>query len=117
MVVDYVKVIWLSGVEDIVYNVSSNQTLNIVEGSTLSLDNYDDFTFNIYPNPANKYLYFNTNTSTGISYEIFDLSGRLIKNDNIFSDTPIDVSQLSSGQYIIKIQSSNKHKVLSLIKK
>ncbi|MHA7844139.1 MAG: FG-GAP-like repeat-containing protein [Winogradskyella sp.] len=117
MVVDYVKVTWLSGVEDMVYNVSANQTLNIVEGSTLSLDSYDDFTFSIYPNPANKYLYFNTNTPTRISYEIFDLSGRLIKFDNIFSDIPIDVGQLLSGQYIIKIQSSNKHKVFSLVKK
>ena len=40
--VDYVKVTWLSGVVDIINNVSSNQTINIVESSTLSIDENRD---------------------------------------------------------------------------
>ena len=55
--VDYVKVNWLSGVEDIIFDVNANQTLNIVEGSALSTTEHDTIAkFLFYPNPVNNTL-------------------------------------------------------------
>src|SRR5690606_20823367 len=57
--VDYVKVKWLSGEEDMIYNVASNQVLEIVEGTyPLHSDEYPFKNFEIYPNPTNKILNF-----------------------------------------------------------
>ncbi len=69
---------------------------------------------NIYPNPANDYLYvdiININNSKNIcNYSIYDITGRKINQDNIILNTNrtktiIDISNLSIGLYILKIHS------------
>ena len=46
--IDYVKVKWLSGLEDIIYNVSPNQLLTITEGNTLSNQNFSIKYISVY---------------------------------------------------------------------
>ncbi|MDY2587657.1 FG-GAP-like repeat-containing protein [Winogradskyella aquimaris] len=115
-VIDYVKVTWLSGIEDILYNVSVNQTLNIVEGSNLSINNYENDGISIYPNPTDNYLNVKTNEIGDFSFRIFDLSGRLIKTGKINKNRKIDIGDISSGHYFIKLQNQINYNVLSFLK-
>ncbi|WP_426430749.1 FG-GAP-like repeat-containing protein [Winogradskyella sp. HB-48] len=116
-IIDYVKVSWLSGMEDILYNVNPNQTLSITEGSNpLNLQDFDDFYVNIYPNPTSDYLYFNTNDINDIFYEIIDISGRIIMQGKIDDSEYLDVKNLSSGHYIFKVQNNNKNFIKRFIK-
>ena len=66
----------------------------------------------IYPNPAkdNINIEITGNKSNIISYEIFDITGNLIKSENInIYNTPvnIDTYELQEGTYIISLISND----------
>jgi len=118
---DYVKITWLSGVEDIYYNVLANQVLNAVEGSgTLSVQEYNlENSVSIYPNPTSKILFFKTNKEIN-RVTIYNVIGEEIITN--ISSTEIhdgvDVSNLPEGLYFIKvIDNLNSITSLKFIKK
>lgn len=103
-VVDYVKVNWLSGIEDTIYNVSANQVLNIVEGSTLSIDSFEQqLQIDLFPNPVSEVL--NISNLSGVNIvriRLHDLKGDLIKEfDN---SEKIDCSNLMQGFYLVSLE-------------
>jgi hypothetical protein len=64
---------------------------------------------NIFPNPASSYVLIETSGMTGnMSYEIFDIVGRKIKNGtlNFTSKNVIDVSSIGKGLYLLNISDS-----------
>lgn len=115
-IIDYVKVTWLSGIEDIQYDVTVNETLNIVEGSTLSVNNYANDIVNIYPNPTDNYLFVKTIPINDFSYEIIDLSGRLMKKGKVNNSKKIDIGNFNSGHYFIRLLNQTERKIFSFIK-
>ena len=107
--VDYVKVTWLSGIVDILYNVSANQTINIVENSTLSVEDYEPGNeVLLYPNPSNGKFHIELNSGAGdFELEVFDLLGkRIVPKKQYQSGSPIELKLLKRGIYLLKIQSS-----------
>ena len=68
----------------------------------------------LHPNPAGDYVTLNNPEEiTLINIEVFDIKGRLIQTidlSTIGTETRIDVSQLSSATYLIKINGENGHK-------
>ena len=57
---------------------------------------------NIYPNPASDRLYINT----GIEYqsiEIMDMSGQAVLQSSRIGNEGLDISDLSSGTYVLRI--------------
>jgi len=64
----------------------------------------------IYPNPASETLWVeNTTSFVPKNYVLYDISGRRIIQKNINSSrTSLDVSNLSSGLYILELTSKNK---------
>ncbi|MDH7914033.1 FG-GAP-like repeat-containing protein [Winogradskyella sp. SYSU M77433] len=114
--VDYVKVKWLSGVEDILYNVSANQQLNITEASTLSLDPYSNTNFLIFPNPVKNIIYVNSKTiiETIIIYNT--LGKEVFKTSTQDYRYNIDLSNFKSGIYFIKAINSYDNKTVKILK-
>jgi hypothetical protein len=103
-IIDYIKVKWLSGIEDILYDVPVNQNINIVEASTLSInDSSIESNIKIYPNPTDHIL--NLDSSITINrIEVFDALGKKVLTKQLNSnDSSINVSKLSTGFYVIKI--------------
>ena len=101
-------VYWPSGVVDTFNNVNVNQSLEITEGQTLStgvpsLDNIA-----VFPNPANDYITVKSDYNLDDAIiSLFDLSGRRVLNYKNSSDNNlIDVSKLSSGEYILRLITS-----------
>lgn len=77
----------------------------------------NDVDLKIYPNPASNKVYFTLNTGDIATLYIFDVLGKLIFDTNVTYASPsVDISTLSNGMYIVKIQSSNKSKTIKLIK-
>lgn len=76
---------------------------------------------NVYPNPAVDYVTVELELDTkasNVTYELFDLTGRLISkvsHENVTSDNvQIQVTGLASGNYILKVNADNalsSHKV------
>ncbi len=80
----------------------------ILVKSNLSTDNFSDNDFSLSPNPATNFV--SISNSKGVSLknvEITDINGRQVKsfNYNNISETNVDVTDLTSGVYFMKINS------------
>ena len=74
--------------------------------------------FNIYPNPVSDRLYIETLTQTQtLTVEIYDVYGRRQSMVNGQQSTVIDVSDLNSGVYFVKVVTENGETVKRFIKK
>ncbi|MBU3821362.1 S8 family serine peptidase [Flavobacteriaceae bacterium XHP0103] len=73
----------------------------------------------LYPNPSNNIVYVGLPENTNIvSIRLFDFLGRKVNDFSISNEyNSIDVSSLSSGLYIARIESGNEVKAIKLIKK
>lgn len=113
--IDYVKVNWLSGEEDVLTNVSPNQTLLIQEGSTLSTSEFYSDTLMISPNPSNGIVNIN-NMTESLKVEVFDTLGRLVLTQQVSPEhNSIDLSNNSEGIYLIKAEGKTSQVVKKLI--
>jgi predicted secreted hydrolase len=110
------------------YTVSSfdNQTAISASGYAAAITNIkniteDDNSIMVYPNPANNQITidfpaFTTNNNTKM--ELLNLDGKLLKNKNIVkSKTQLDVSDLPSGIYVLKLTDNNGIMVKRFTKK
>ena len=71
--------------------------------------------FSYYPNPVTSELRFRTNEDV-IKIAIYDILGRLIKSAKV-SQNKSDLSELTSGTYIVKAQTTNKTHTFKVNKK
>lgn len=87
------------------------QDMPFIVNGTVSLgvnENSFDASISLSPNPVRDMLSISVATGTTInSYEIFDLNGKVVKaiNNSTSSISEINVSELSVGNYILKLQS------------
>ncbi len=63
----------------------------------------------IYPVPTHNLLYFKTKDdySANLAIDIIDFSGKIVKNTIVTQNSPIDVSDLQAGTYIVRIFYNN----------
>jgi endonuclease I/chitodextrinase len=87
-----------------------------VYANTAGLNTSDFNTFKIYPNPTNgNKLYFNVTQDVKVTF--YNVLGKLIQTANVDANTNnIDISTLSKGIYILKIDSENQFITKKLIK-
>jgi hypothetical protein len=64
--------------------------------------------FSVYPNPAKNKLFIQTRESF-ISYQIIDITGTIIKKDNLITNQSIDISGLIKGIYFLKLSGYNSN--------
>ena len=75
--------------------------------------------FNLYPNPANNKITINLpKNNDKISYQIYDIMGRIVLEGmiNNKNEINVDISVLSDGFYLIQIKSTNHSSSLKFIK-
>ncbi len=99
---------WPSGTVDVLNNITSNQSLTIIEGSfPLSNQNFANSDFSIYPNPVKNILNIKaTNNIYMKSAQVFDLTGKLIIEATV-TNSSINVENLTTGSYILSLKDSN----------
>lgn len=76
------------------------------EYCSLGVTDLENFNFNLYPNPAKNKLFLTSKNTTGnLTIEIFNIAGKLLSTQNVVIEkqTGIDVSQLASGIYFLRI--------------
>ena len=78
-----------------------NQTLEVPQ---LELSQ----TITVYPNPTTSTLIFKTDTNlSNEKVSVFNLSGQLISEKQITGENALDLSELSSGVYLIQFKNRN----------
>ena len=107
----------------------SNETGSGCVNALLALeeiDKYEDTTginddymtdFNVYPNPVKDRLYIETSTQIQ-SIEVYDVYGRLqvTKTPSHQGDLSVDVSDLNSGIYFVKVKTEEGNIVKRIVK-
>jgi len=86
--------------------------------TTLSNSDFENVTnVNIYPNPSTGV--FNIDVEENISVEIYDILGKSVANQKLtIGSNSIDIANLESGIYVLKVVNSNGiNKSFKLIKK
>lgn len=81
-------------------------------GENLGIDDLDDLSAQLFPNPTNGVLNITLNTQDAIQVELFDLNGRKVSQITIQSKGQIDMSGLEKGTYLLKVG----HLVKSVVK-
>ncbi|WP_452222412.1 T9SS type A sorting domain-containing protein [Lacinutrix salivirga] len=86
----------------------------------LSINEFSSYNFKFYPNPANNQItiQLNTNLNEECLVEIINLQGKKIIEKNIKSETSninLNVSNLQSGLYFVKLKLKNKQAIKKLI--
>jgi hypothetical protein len=80
-----------------------------------SLPDVKPFTSEIYPNPAKSFFVIRSSLPVK-KIEIFDVSGKLIKEINFSTKEPkISLKGIKSGVYLLKIKTENKEFTKKLI--
>ena len=100
--------IFIDNLQLIGYDASDN--------TTFTIDDLDDFTLNLYPNPVKNTATI-TASETVEMIRIYDITGRMVKQENPNkTEFSLDVADLSKGAYIVKLSVGNKEATAKLIK-
>jgi len=119
---------WLYGNADLLTNTSvqlvievrcnsSNEAFffdNINVNGALGLGDNNQNSFSVYPNPANGYVNITSQTSGDKNVTVYNVLGKQVINTTINTDR-LDISNLNSGVYIIKISQNGVSSTKKLV--
>lgn len=117
-------------VGQIVYTTNSGATGSVAQGvqqpfeiqTLLGAENFNiNLQLAVYPNPTTNWLQLEVKNTdfTNLSYQLFDLNGRMIYNQKITAETStISMEQLPAAIFLLKVVNNNKEvKTFKIIKK
>ena len=87
----------------------------LADGSTLSSTQFNNADLSIYPNPvSNGFVNIRSTSTDALTIAVYDLLGKQISNTTL-TNNRLNVSQLNTGIYILKISQKNKSITKKLI--
>jgi hypothetical protein len=108
---------------DVTVIATSNDTLGTSDSTVISITNQstginefaNDFEFSIYPNPATDQLNINLK-ERATQIDVYTLSGQLVKSVQPKTNT-INIQEVESGIYLVRVMVGSKVSTSRLIKK
>ncbi|MCE9538272.1 MAG: T9SS type A sorting domain-containing protein [Bacteroidetes bacterium] len=90
--------------------------ISVVAG--IADENGINLTLLAYPNPATEYIKLKADKTENLTYQLYDISGKLLDNKKIEdSETNIAMSNFVNATYFLKISNNNKEvKTFKIIK-
>ena len=85
--------------------------------SSLSNEEFSQETFNIYPNPVSNQLNIQLNSTEKTQIEIYNILGKRVLTKTIHQSQTIQLDNLNSGVYILKLTQNNSTISKKLIKR
>jgi len=83
----------------------------VIEGTTLSTNEYELDTISIYPNPSNDIFNINLNNIIDYSVILYDVTGKILftdNNTNGITNYILNLNKFANGIYMLKIVTKNK---------
>ena len=108
IIVDYVKVKWLSGVEDIIYNVNANQIISITENATLYTEHFQfNDVIQVYPNPTSNEIKIRSKDEELKRIILFNVRGQKVKEQLLSAKSHrLSLNSLPKGIYFLTLHTS-----------
>ncbi|MEA5459506.1 T9SS type A sorting domain-containing protein [Arcicella sp. LKC2W] len=101
-------------------NVSDSIVINFAQKILANEELTDEFELNVFPNPAQNDLnvIFNKKSKGVFHVSLYDLSGNLLINQDVQSNTTntISTQNLSSGMYFIRLTNGEKQTIRKIMK-
>jgi ligand-binding sensor domain-containing protein len=96
--------------------IDGNDDVWIATGAGLSkfhdavgiIENNNNLSLDIFPNPAQDYLYINGSICSGIA-QISDISGRIVSTEAVLAPAKLSIGNLDNGIYFIKVMDNDKN--------
>lgn len=117
-------------VGQLVYTTNTGTTGSVAQGvqqpfeiqTVLGAENFNiNLQLAVYPNPTTNWLQLEVRNTdfANLSYQLFDLNGRMILNEKITTETSsIQMERLPAAIFLLKVVSNNKEvKTFKIIKK
>ena len=117
-------------VGQIVYTTNTGATGSVAQGvqqpfeiqTMLGAENFNiNLQLAVYPNPTTNWLQLEVKNTdfTNLSYQLFDLNGKMIYNQKVTAETSsIQMERLPAAIFLLKVVSNNKEvKTFKIIKK
>ncbi len=116
--IDYIKVKWLSGIEDVISNPSINEQITIVEGSSLSINTVDMASVKLFPNPVKDVINL-TSKSAINDIEVFNILQQSVHKIKAINEPEISINTtaLKPGLYYIVVKTNTTKTTRKFIKK
>jgi len=83
--------------------------------SSTPIDQVEVQWLSVSPNPAVDYLVVNAEVVDQMSYQIVDLSGKMLQSGSIDRGNQISVTNLSNGIYLLKVEAASKTAIQKVI--
>jgi len=84
---------------------TGSQVVNEKSEKSILSDNDNDF--EIFPNPTSDFIYLHSSSPLNGKLEILDINGKCVINRNIIDINRVNVSNLTSGVYILNYSDQN----------
>jgi hypothetical protein len=91
--------------------------LSKYEANYASIDDINEFTFNVFPNPATDMISIKGNFSAEATGSIIDQSGRVLETMNVQNGQSINISDLATGSYFFAIEDNGFITTKTIVKK
>ena len=110
---------------EVVINTGTDGTNDITQGFHQTNWNFlgvEDFAptyeATVFPNPTSELLNIQTSAFENVTYTLYDAQGKMVMQDKLSAEqTPIQVSQLPSGNYSLTLNNETQNlKTFKLIK-
>ena len=89
------------------YSFAVSDIRKMMFDEVLGVNDITTETFKVYPNPVHNELYISSNDFQPHPYQLFSTDGRLLMQGESQEGSPINVSDLPTGLYILKINNSS----------
>ncbi|WP_178990723.1 T9SS type A sorting domain-containing protein [Winogradskyella schleiferi] len=97
------------------FNGTAQIYVRALSDISLSTSDFEISNFSIYPNPTNTgSVSISSTNSEAINVQVFDILGKQVKNQTLTNNT-LDVANLKSGVYILKITQDNASTTKKLV--
>lgn len=91
---------------------------SIAASAVLASDDFSKHNFKLYPNPSSSVFYIQRPGSEEMRVSVYDITGRLVKEKNGINTSRygLDLSDMSSGLYFLKIIEGNQQLSTRILK-
>lgn len=93
---------------------TNTATSDITVDACSGLGEIEELFLNVYPNPTNGNVQLKTNLSGTLNIKVVDLTGKILIETN---DVQLDLSELSTGKYIVQLSNDQSILRTSVVKK
>lgn len=89
----------------VVFGSTGVTSVTFYQQNNLKIEEFNKSNIKIYPNPTNDYIIIeNTNSTKNLeSYNLTDITGKILKTDKIYLNQKIDISNFNQGLYFIEV--------------